>query len=53
MRWWSSGYSEEGMRQKSRIAALDFKTADFALCRDLLGGILWGVVHERREVQGS
>lgn len=42
-----------GDEAKSRITALDFKTADFALCRDLLRGILWGVVHERREVQGS
>lgn len=42
-----------GNEAKSGITALDFKRADIILCRDLLGGILWGVVHERREIQGS
>lgn len=42
-----------GNEAKSRITALNFKRADFALCRDLLEGIPWGVVHERREVKGS
>jgi len=41
----------EGNEAKSRITALGLERADFALCRDLLGGISWDVV-DRGEVQG-
>lgn len=39
----------EGNRAKSRITALDFRTADFGLYRDLLGRMPWDTVVERRE----
>ncbi|PKU30268.1 glycerol kinase [Limosa lapponica baueri] len=40
-------------RAKSRITTLDFRSADFGLFKDLLGGIPWAKALEGREVQES
>lgn len=36
MRWWNSGWYEEGIKQIGRTTALDLRRADSGLFRDLL-----------------
>jgi len=40
-------------RAHSKLTALDFRRADFGLCRDLLGGVPWDKALEGRGAQES